>query len=434
MVTLDALAKHRGTFVLEVAGRGRCTLQWAAGFRPTNAATGVTGSVVVRDLLPMPAFTVALGSKIRIHVCASHPCRALGFAPSKYLPFPPPELHGRVVCLLDSASDADLPDLALWGPVGEPLAVTAAGAAPSAAPPALPYPPPPPSPVESLPPSYPPPLPPPAEPPPPLSAPLSPRPPPPPAEPPPPLPPSPPPLPPLPADAPVPVAPARAGSGSAVAPPAGTLPTTPATRHQTAAEAPARAGSAAEAVVPEAVDLTLHVEDNGGPGHITLPGYPTSSPPPPPYSTTAVVGPISQLIEVDLAPPHRMTVTAAVDAPDVQPPAPGPAPARAGFLNAYIDVVERLRKPGQTVGQFAFLLHALSARARVHLWRGALRIDLVEVFAPWALEDCAEDPPYEIVACLLRRDEARRPPAVDSELFNYLLTEMVRTQSRTRAN
>ena len=47
-----------------------------------------------------------------------------------------------------------------------------------------------------------------------------------------------------------------------------------------------------------------------------------------------------------------------------------------------------IRKPNEYIGHSAFLLFALLKRVRPYCWEGKNRVDLLETYAPWALEYC----------------------------------------------
>ena len=50
-----------------------------------------------------------------------------------------------------------------------------------------------------------------------------------------------------------------------------------------------------------------------------------------------------------------------------------------------------LRRQCTSVGRFALVLFCISRGARVHLWEGGTRTDLVSLYAPWAAEHCPEE-------------------------------------------
>ena len=69
-------------------------------------------------------------------------------------------------------------------------------------------------------------------------------------------------------------------------------------------------------------------------------------------------------------------------------------------LGAILAVARHLRRPCAYVGYSAFLALALLKRVRVFCWEGANRVDIVAVFAPWALTFCAASSVADCIACM----------------------------------
>ena len=64
-------------------------------------------------------------------------------------------------------------------------------------------------------------------------------------------------------------------------------------------------------------------------------------------------------------------------------------------------LAREIRRPRAYVGYSAFILMALLKKCQPCVWEGALYIDLLEVFAPWAKEHCTTLLPVTAVACSL---------------------------------
>ena len=59
---------------------------------------------------------------------------------------------------------------------------------------------------------------------------------------------------------------------------------------------------------------------------------------------------------------------------------------------------EEIGKARSYVGVFAFLVFALRRRVRVFVWYGTRREDIVERYAPWALEFISGEVAFEAIA------------------------------------
>ena len=90
----------------------------------------------------------------------------------------------------------------------------------------------------------------------------------------------------------------------------------------------------------------------------------------------------------------------------VVPPVSAPAAVFADsadpsskVLTALLSLARSIQAPRAYIGHSAFLLFALSRQTKVFLWEGETRIDLVEVYAPWASELCTKSAIVDVVAC-----------------------------------
>ena len=72
-------------------------------------------------------------------------------------------------------------------------------------------------------------------------------------------------------------------------------------------------------------------------------------------------------------------------------------------LGFVLKVAREIRREGAYVGQSAFLLLALMKNMRVYTWEGEVRVDLVSLYAPWALERCVHEPVVDAIFCTLDR-------------------------------
>ena len=81
--------------------------------------------------------------------------------------------------------------------------------------------------------------------------------------------------------------------------------------------------------------------------------------------------------------------------------------------------VQELSGSRRYIGVFAFLLLALSRRMRIWVWQGAQRQEIVEEYAPWALDFMVTDAPFEAIACQ-STDKGLLPLDVGSETNHWV--------------
>ena len=60
-----------------------------------------------------------------------------------------------------------------------------------------------------------------------------------------------------------------------------------------------------------------------------------------------------------------------------------------------------IRKPRSYVGYSAFILMGLLKKCRPCVWEGPQCVDLLQEFAPWAIEDCKKQCPVHAIPCVL---------------------------------
>ena len=80
-----------------------------------------------------------------------------------------------------------------------------------------------------------------------------------------------------------------------------------------------------------------------------------------------------------------VTITAVAGVAAAADPAVA-APARVNA--ALLRLAREIRAPRAYVGYVAFILFALCKQCRPCAWEGSNHIDLLQVFAPWALPGC----------------------------------------------
>ena len=168
---------------------------------------------------------------------------------------------------------------------------------------------------------------------------------------------------------------------------------------------------------------------------------PTSAPPPggftPPTEATPLAEPVAVAQPAAAVPPGDGTVDVLQDqvpAPDcphkaalhcMHPPAPAPplddppqssedatavavtavlpdsVAAKHRIESKLLALARQIRTPRAYVGYSAFILMGLLKKGRPCVWEGTSFVDLLEVFAPWALEFCTSTFPMTAIACTL---------------------------------
>ena len=78
--------------------------------------------------------------------------------------------------------------------------------------------------------------------------------------------------------------------------------------------------------------------------------------------------------------------------------------AETRVLSALLKLAREIRSPRTYVGYSAFVLFALQYQTRLRVWEGGNCIDLLKVFAPWAIEGCTKMAMCDAVACALRAE------------------------------
>ena len=107
-----------------------------------------------------------------------------------------------------------------------------------------------------------------------------------------------------------------------------------------------------------------------------------------------------------IPPPLPSTLPSTIAVRGAVASAPRPLPAQPLVEEAVVAVLDRvlslareLRTPRQDLGHFAFILFALSRAVRPYLWEGESRVDLLEVYAPWAIPRCPGQCAVDGVSC-----------------------------------
>ena len=71
------------------------------------------------------------------------------------------------------------------------------------------------------------------------------------------------------------------------------------------------------------------------------------------------------------------------------------------ILHRILALSREVRGKGQYVGYAFFVLLGVLKKIRPFAWEGGIRIDLIQVFAPWACDYCQTYLPVDLVACCL---------------------------------
>ena len=76
-----------------------------------------------------------------------------------------------------------------------------------------------------------------------------------------------------------------------------------------------------------------------------------------------------------------------------------PAATHANILGSILKLAREIRRPRGWVGYSFFVLFALLKKCKPHAWEGENRVDLLEVFAPWAKATCVTECAVDAVCC-----------------------------------
>ena len=68
---------------------------------------------------------------------------------------------------------------------------------------------------------------------------------------------------------------------------------------------------------------------------------------------------------------------------------------------AVLRLAREIRRPSAYLGYIAFVLFALCRACRPYVWEGAVHMDLLQVFAPWAIPQCPADCAVAALPCAL---------------------------------
>ena len=83
----------------------------------------------------------------------------------------------------------------------------------------------------------------------------------------------------------------------------------------------------------------------------------------------------------------------------------GVCPQEGSNFAKVLQLARHIRVQQHWVGQSAFVCFALVTGLRVHLWQGENRINVLEVYAPWALPHCTKEAVADAVVCTYLQDE-----------------------------
>ena len=140
-----------------------------------------------------------------------------------------------------------------------------------------------------------------------------------------------------------------------------------------------------------------------------LPPPPPSDPPPPAFpppiktQVCASAAPTNAKHLLGMCPPLPVSPMPLplIHATAIRPADESAVAARSSVLHTVLALAREIRRPKEYVGYAAFILMALANRVRPVVWEGTAQIDLVEVYAPWALESCSEACAVDVVCCAL---------------------------------
>ena len=158
---------------------------------------------------------------------------------------------------------------------------------------------------------------------------------------------------------------------------------------ETANELPGEVQTAVDSVVDTVVDLVVDPVVEVLKDQVQAPDCPQIAPlhymhPPAPAA------PVSH----DLQQGGESATAVAVTA--VLPPA---LAAQHRIESKLLALAREIRRPKAYVGYSAFILMGLLKKQRPCVWEGTSFIDLLQVFAPWALEFCTSELPMTAIAC-----------------------------------
>ena len=156
--------------------------------------------------------------------------------------------------------------------------------------------------------------------------------------------------------------------------------------------------------VPAVAELPV-----GAAGPIAVADVPVAAEPPSDAAVVVPVGidalpdPASGALKTMAPPAPSSPISQPLVAPHVVAHAVGslsPAVAAQHAVHAKLSVLAReIRRPGCYVGYSAFVLFGLLKKSRPCVWEGVSHMDLLEVFAPWAVTTCTNDMCVTAIAC-----------------------------------
>ena len=79
--------------------------------------------------------------------------------------------------------------------------------------------------------------------------------------------------------------------------------------------------------------------------------------------------------------------------------------AEEKVLGALLKLAREIRQPRHFIGYSAFMCLCLSRGCRAYFWEGGDRIDLLQSYAPWAIERCPNICAVDGVCCDLVHSE-----------------------------
>ena len=71
-------------------------------------------------------------------------------------------------------------------------------------------------------------------------------------------------------------------------------------------------------------------------------------------------------------------------------------------MSRLLELAREIRRPRAYIGYSFFLCFALARGCRPFAWQGKDRIDLIDVYAPWATDKCAKPCAVDAVCCCVK--------------------------------
>ena len=160
----------------------------------------------------------------------------------------------------------------------------------------------------------------------------------------------------------------------------------------------------------------VHEVDACAPAETAVAEVEEALPPSAPITPPMPLAPVAPLPASPLATALRIVSAAAPldvvfsqSAPPSQAAVRLPQVAEAAILDKLMRLAREIRRPQQYIGYSAFVLFGLAKKCRPVMWEGEERVDLLDTFAPWALEHCNRICGVDGVCCCLEVASSGHP-------------------------